>query len=234
MRIDNQTGALQSYGYIPSSSQTTFLTQHSILKSIAQKNRIITQVGYKESIQTGDSTISIAPNRFGAGLYICDYDGNYIDFIDYGIDAPSVILSGSVSLHDSILYIMGGSRFDLTLAGTQLFPTGNSVAYIAKYVDTSFMTPYVYTGDTGGVRIPEFSIFNSQFSIYPNPTSSIVNIRLPEGETVSECYVISSTGVCNKERLTANTLNLSKYPSGIYYIQIIANSIIHKHKIIKL
>lgn len=32
-------------------------------------------------------------------------------------------------------------------------------------------------------------ILQSPFSIYPNPTSSIVNIRLPEGETVSEYYI---------------------------------------------
>ena len=43
----------------------------------------------------------------------------------------------------------------MTVADTTLNPSGNTLAYILKYVDTSFMTPYVYTGpqDTGDVRI---------------------------------------------------------------------------------
>ena len=219
VRIDNQTGALQSYGYIPSSSQSTFLTQHSILKSIAQKNRIITHVGYKENIQTGDSSISIAPNRFGAGLYICDYDGNYIDFIDYGIDATSVLLSGCLSLHDSILYIMGGSRFDLSLAGTPLSPTGNSVAYIAKYVDTSFMSPYVYTGDTVGIdNVSTYQHIN----VYPNPFRHHVTIE--SSETLAEtAWLTDLTGRHEQVRLIAEgtgrySLDLTSRPQATYLL----------------
>ena len=231
VRIDNQTGALQSYGYIPSSSQTTFLTQHSILKSIAQRNRIITQVGYKENIQTGDSSISIASNRFGAGLYICDYDGNYIDFIDYGIDAPSVLLSGCLSLHDSILYIMGGSRSDLTLNNTTLSPAGNSVAYIAKYVDTSFMTPYIYVApiDTTAVGIHELSILDSQFSIYPNPTSGKVTITSPDplvSATVTDMMgrqTYTTRALCNPATQSL-TMNLSHLPQGAYFLTLTTSS----------
>ena len=219
VRIDNQTGALQSYGYIPSSSQTTFLTQHSILKSIAQKNRIITHVGYKENIQTGDSSISIAPNRFGAGLYICDYDGNYIDFIDYGIDATSVLLSGCLSLRDSILYIMGGSRFDLSLADTPLSPTGNSVAYIAKYVDTSFMSPYVYTGDTVGIdNVSTYQHIN----VYPNPFRQHVTIE--SSETLAEtAWLTDLTGRREQVRLTVEgigrySLDLTARPQATYLL----------------
>ena len=227
VRIDNQTGALQSYGYIPSSSQTTLLTQHSILKSIAHKNRIITHVGYKEDIQTGDSTISITPNRFGAGLYICDYDGNYIDFIDYGIDAPSILLSGCLSLHDSILYIAGGSRFDLSLNNTPLFPTGNSVAYIAKYVDTSFMTPYIYVApiDTSTVGIPELSIINSQLSIYPNPFQQRVTIESSETLMLT-AWLTDLLGRREQVRLTADgpgryILDLSSRPQALYLLTLI-------------
>ena len=226
VRIDNQTGVLQSYGYIPSSSQTTFLTQHSILKSIAQKNRIITQVGYKENIQTGDSTISITPYRFGAGLYICDYDGNYIDFIDYGIDAPSVILSGCLSLHDSILYIMGGSRFDLSLNNTPLSPTGNSVAYIAKYVDTAFMSPYVHTSDTGSVSITVVGD-KGTFVAYPNPFQQHVTIE--SSETLTEiAWLTDLIGRREQVRLTAEapgrySLDLTSRPQATYLLTLITN-----------
>jgi hypothetical protein len=245
MRIDNQTGALQSYGYVPSSSQTTLLTNHSILQSIAHKNRIITHVGYKENIQVGDSSISIAPNRFGAGLYICDYDGNYIDFIDYGIDATSVLLSGCLSLHDSILYIMGGSRFDLTLNNTPLSPTGNSVAYIAKYVDTSFMTPYVYVApidttaiDTADVGIPELSIINPQLSIYPNPFQQRVTIESSETLMLT-AWLTDLLGRREQVRLTADgpgrySLDLSSRPQAIYLLTLItADGKRHTIKLLK-
>ena len=67
----------------------------------------------------------------------------------------------------------------MTMADTTLNPSGNTLAYIAKYVDTSFMTPYVYTGpqDTGDVRIKVVEV-GSAFVAYPNPFRQRVTIEI--------------------------------------------------------
>ena len=230
VRIDNETGALQSYGHVPSSSRTTFLTQQSILKSIAQKNRIITHVGYKENIQTGDSSFSIASNMFGAGLYICDYNGNCINYIDYSIEANNVILSSCLALHDSILYITGGTQFNLSLNSIPMSPTGNSMAYIAKYVDTSFMTPYVPTTDPidpGDVRITLVDD-GAALVAYPNPFRQSVKIRVESGELkvengVATAWLTDLTGRRQQVRLTPDgpgqyTLDLTSRPQTTYLL----------------
>lgn len=234
VRIDNETGALQSYGHVPSSSRTTFLTQQSILKSIAQKNRIITHVGYKENIQTGDSSFSIASNMFGAGLYICDYNGNYINYIDYSIEANNVILSSCLALHDSILYITGGTQFNLSLNSIPMSPTGNSMAYIAKYVDTSFMTPYVPRDttntdpiDTGDVRITLVDD-EGAFVAYPNPFRQSVKIKVESGALkvengVATAWLTDLTGRREQVRLTPDgpgqySLDLTSRPQATYLL----------------
>ena len=230
IRINNSTGELQSYGYVPSSSQTTFRMGTSNKKSVVQKNRIITHVEYMDDIQLGDSTISVSSNKEGAGIYMWDYNGDYIEFIDFGTESNTAFLSSSLSLHDSILYISGGSRSCLTVNDTNLCPTANSIAFFFKYVDTSFLTPYI-SSHHNPIGINNFISDNP--IIYPNPTNSTISIDLSEDETIVNCYVISVNGVRCQERLSANTLNLSKYPKGIYFLEIITTKNIYKHKIIK-
>ena len=64
------------------------------------------------------------------------------------------------------------------------------MAYISKYVDTSFMTPYVHTGpqDTGDVRIKVVEDGNA-FVAYPNPFRQKVNIQVESGELKVESGV---------------------------------------------
>ena len=229
IRINNSTGELQSYGYVPSSSQTTFRMGTSNRKSVVQKNRIITHVEYMDDIQLGDSTISVSSNKEGAGIYMWDYNGDYIEFIDFGTESNTAFLSSSLSLHDSILYISGGSRSCLTVNDTNLCPTGNSIAFFFKYVDTSFMTPYVYTGpqDTGDVRIKVVEDGNA-FVAYPNPFRQRVNIQVESGELkvesgVAIAWLTDMQGRREEVRLTPAgngkyTLDLTSRPQATYLL----------------
>ena len=67
------------------------------------------------------------------------------------------------------------------------------MAYISKYVDTSFMTPYVYTGpqDTGDVRIKVVED-GKAFVAYPNPFRQKVNIQVESGELKVESGVATA------------------------------------------
>ncbi|MEY8759580.1 peptide-N-glycosidase F-related protein [Chryseobacterium tongliaoense] len=69
-------------------------------------------------------------------------------------------------------------------------------------------------------------------NIYPNPTSDFVNIK-SEAEVVS-VSVFSADGKKLAETYKANTIDLSSYSTGVYFLNIVMkNGITFKHKIIK-
>ena len=94
------------------------------------------------------------------------------------------------------------------MADTTLNPSGNTLAYILKYVDTSFMTPYVHTGpqDTGDVRIKVVEDGNA-FVAYPNPfrqrvTIEIENSKLKIENGVAKAWLTDMQGRREEVRLT--------------------------------
>ena len=69
----------------------------------------------------------------------------------------------------------------MTFGDISLNSNGHSLAYTAKYIDTAFMTPYVYTGDTGEVNITLVEGGNA-FVAYPNPFRQSVRIKVQGGQ----------------------------------------------------
>ena len=103
------------------------------------------------------------------------------------------------------------------------------MAYISKYVDTSFMTPYVHTGpqDTGDVRIKVVEDGNA-FVAYPNPfrqkvTIEIENSKLKIENGVAKAWLTDMQGRREEVRLTPAgngkyTLDLTSRPNATYLL----------------
>ena len=103
------------------------------------------------------------------------------------------------------------------------------MAYVSKYVDTSFMTPYVYTGpqDTGDVRITVVEDGND-FVAYPNPFRQKVNIGIENGDLriengVAKAWLTDMQGRREEVRLTPAgngkyTLDLTSRPQATYLL----------------
>ena len=103
------------------------------------------------------------------------------------------------------------------------------MAYISKYVDTSFMTPYVHTGpqDTGDVRIKVVEDGNA-FVAYPNPfrqkvTIEIENSKLKIENGVAKAWLTDMQGRREEVRLTPAgngkyTLDLTSRPQATYLL----------------
>ena len=103
------------------------------------------------------------------------------------------------------------------------------MAYISKYVDTSFMTPYVHTGpqDTGDVRIKVVEDGNA-FVAYPNPFRQRVNIGIENGDLriengVAKAWLTDMQGRREEVRLTPAgngkyTLDLTSRPQATYLL----------------
>ena len=62
-----------------------------------------------------------------------------------------------------------------------------------------------------------------KFSIYPNPTTEVLNIELPEAETNSSIVVYSLTGVRVKQipaKAGRNTISVNDLSAGTYFVKI--------------
>jgi uncharacterized membrane protein YqhA len=71
------------------------------------------------------------------------------------------------------------------------------------------------------------SIQPSKINLYPNPTTGLINIQLPEGSINAQLQILDITGktVYQREIDQQNIrINLSYLPNGIYHISMVANT----------
>ena len=96
--------------------------------------------------------------------------------------------------------------------------TGNP-RHILVTSDTAIVALFEWVADTTQ-GINELSIFNSQFSIYPNPASMSVTV---ETDQPSSLTLTDATGrECGRWKVAGGktTLDISPLPTGIYFVRI--------------
>ena len=75
---------------------------------------------------------------------------------------------------------------------------------------------------------------NSQFSIYPNPTSAILNFQTPINLEISNYKIIDVLGkIVLENNAASNNINIEKLSKGIYVIQISIDNKNYQRKFIK-
>ncbi|MBI1267522.1 MAG: T9SS type A sorting domain-containing protein [Cryomorphaceae bacterium] len=82
------------------------------------------------------------------------------------------------------------------------------------------------------LRVPEF---NSESSVYPNPSVDLVNIRLPEGAIASQVVVYDALG---KEVMQSNNvafIHVAQLKHGIYFMHLTApDGSLYVHRMLKI
>jgi len=106
------------------------------------------------------------------------------------------------------------------------FYVGNNL-----YVDNVVVTPSV--GLEEGISSIE------DIKIYPNPTSGLVNIQIPEGDGIYKLKVIDlhgklihETGINASGTSSIHDLDLTNHPKGIYFIQLVGEDFSAAKKVI--
>lgn len=232
LKTTGDNHSLEQYGHVRSSMAAFQKTITSHNGMILSNGRIFSQVSFGGNIQFADTNIYVPNNKYGTGICIWDNSLHEIGYIDLSTNLSTLgLLSSSMSIHDSSLYVIFSVSDDVIMADTTMYCTGNSVAVIARYVDGDFALPYTHGGG-GNVSIEMAG--DESVTCYPNPTTGAVVFVLPDGETATDCNITSAGGVRHKASVSSNTLNLSDYPSGIYYVEIVTTSNVYKQKIIKL
>ena len=229
LRFDKETGRFVSYGYAKSSTMTTMRGRIPHYSSIiCKKNRVFAPVAYQNDIQFQNQTINVEQSQAGKGIYIWDYNGAPLQYIDFNSATQQYAEpSTSLCLKDSILYISGYTFSDMTFGDISLNSNGHSLAYTAKYTDTAFMTPYVHAEEPGEVSI---TLVDDGVALvaYPNPFRQSVKIKVESGKLkvengVATAWLTDLTGRREEVRLTPDgpnryTLDLTSRPQATYLL----------------
>ena len=189
-------------------------------------NRVFCQVLYQCNILFHDSQIN---NLYGMGLMVWDYDGHELEYIDYNSES-SKNEQGYIFLKDSSLWLTGTLTANAEFGDHNIYAGWNSHAYVARYTDTAFMRPYIYTDPHVGLNE---QTTQPRCRIYPNPTRGTLHI-ITNDEKIRSVSAISALGQPISLRLQGNVVNLDGYPSGVYTLTIITNMNTYQQKIIKL
>ena len=220
-RMQGDSLIFHSYGRVPAVYESGLKSaSHGNLSCL--NNRVFIQSLYRGGVYFPHGTIHF-PNLsdFGIGLSCFDYKCKIIGGEDYNSLSINNYI-GTISMHDSILYLSNNLVSDATF-GDIYVPAQGYNACVAKYVDTSFMTPYVYTGDTGNVRIVVSEA--GTWVSYPNPFRQRVTIE-SDGQEVRTAWLTDLTGRREEVRLQAAgpgryVLDLTGRPQATYLLTLV-------------
>ena len=246
LRFDKATGQYLSSGIVPSNSISTFRGKVNSSGIVCKNNRVFTLPAYQNNIQWLDNEINIEQSKCGKGLYVWDYMGNPLQYIDFNSMTTESEPGTTLVLHDSVLYICGYSTSTVSIMDSTIYTQGNSLAFIARYVDTSFMTPYGYVdttgnggnggniGDTNDVRIVMAEDGNA-FVAYPNPFRQRVNVEYSGQQPITAAYLTDIMGRTEQVELSATapgryTLDLTARPQAAYLLTLVTQDG-HRHTV---
>ena len=137
LRVGIDDGRYLSYGRIHSS----WGASKGGLSIAARNNRVFAQVAYSGSVFFAD-TLLTTQSAFETGLALAqwDYDGNEVTIYPFHC-THSNSQAGHLLLTDTAVFVTGNSFSSPTTFGDIFCGNGQ---YIAKLVDTSMRSPYVY------------------------------------------------------------------------------------------
>ena len=192
--VDTSNYNLISYGKAPSTVKSGFQGEQMTLA--LENNRVLSQVWYLRNIETPDTQINVSNN--GLGLMQWDNEGHVIQYVDFTANGNGDRM-GQTHIIDSVVYLTGLVFAGATLGSFQIPATNRGVAFIAKYVDTSFMTPYVYTDP----RVEQAIEWGQDLSF--SLTDSPVTLTATATSGLPVSYRCADTSVA---RINGNTLLL--------------------------
>ena len=145
----------------------------------AYNNRIFAQVKLMDGMNFGDMIYN-ASNRgdYDCWLAIWDYSGHEVGIINhYNVSNINNVFNAPL-IKDSIVYLTGSLWEGATFGNITTQNYGNSQVFIAKYVDTAFMHPYIHPSDRQEQSIVwqqelSFNLADSPILLTANATSGL-------------------------------------------------------------
>ena len=197
LRLNKNDGSLISYGKATPcrNNESGPGVESKTTATIAvNNNRVATQIGILGNVAFAGDTIRVPESPYrGRGFVIWDYEGHQLKVVDYHAPHPDNQECGTL-FTDSSLYLCGMFNGEATFGDTY-FNVSRSNGYIARYVDTSFLHPYVHPEhpDTGDVRIV-LAESGVAFVAYPNPFRQRVTIIYSGSDPIASAFITDMLG----------------------------------------
>ncbi len=211
LRLDKGDGHLLAYGGVHAKGNSNLRgTGHDksgmyFSTYAANNNRFATGIGTHGDLMFADSLYHYTCNYVeekASAVVVWDYSGHEILYIELsGVDANDRSIGGAL-FSDSSLYIYGRVSNMTLHFGDLLLDArhgdGCTTAFIARYVDTAFLRPYVYVPpeipqEPEDIRVLVQDDIGSM-TAYPNPFRQRVRVRYKGEERLREAYLTDMAG----------------------------------------
>ena len=195
LRLSKEDGSLRSYG-VPRSCPNNGETGHIVDMNTynptlaVHNNRVAARARVCGSIAFAGDTVYALYDQV---TMIWDYDGHELTLLDHQAPDPHDRSEGAL-FSDSSLYLYGMFNGEITFGDTSFYRL-HSNGYVARYVDTSFLRPYVHPEhpDTGDVRIV-LAESGVAFVAYPNPFRQRVTIIYSGSDPIASAFITDMLG----------------------------------------
>ena len=143
-RLDKGDLSLLSYGQARPGENG----RGSVPLLAAYNNRVFAQLKFRNGMYFGDEMYNTQNySGWDRWLGVWDYSGHTINVpIHFNVNNPDNVFNSPI-IKDSILYLTGSVYEDVTFGDITIHNYGYSQVFIAKYVDTAFMHPYIHPSD---------------------------------------------------------------------------------------
>ncbi len=231
IRVNPENGTVVNQAVTVSAEQSSFGGGGAYFTDFeASGNRLIWQFKYRWWLDFADSLYEKPEKtQWGMGFAVWDYDGNELYFVDYGVNGSVNNGTRSMCLQDSVLYLTGmlasgGAQFgDITVPNA-----GASQSFIARYVDTAFMHPYVQPGSQQDIQLVVRD-GEPVVTVYPNPCTQRVTVDWDGEEPLASAFVTDISGRSYDIILKAAgqgryTVDFSSMPPANYLLTLVTAS----------
>ena len=237
LRLNKNDGSLISYGKAtPCRNNESWpgVESKTTATIAVNNNRVATQIGILGNVAFAGDTIRVPESPYrGRGFVIWDYEGHQLKVVDYHAPHPDNQECGTL-FTDSSLYQCGMFIGKATFGDTS-FNVLHSNGYIARYVDTSFLHPYVHHEPVAVPRAAA-AVREPFFTLSPNPATGRVRVEIhtPSPLRGTPPNLGGEPGTCSlavrdaaghevmhkaiPPAQTALDLDLSDLPAGAYFV----------------
>ncbi len=174
------------------------------------------------SIESSESANIITGSNFGFDFHQ----------ITYELDTPYLIEGGATGVKVWMQIICDAAGWESsTVANTGLLGAFKNDASGQTWAIGTSDYVYQINGDCNLLGANENLL--SQVSVYPNPTTDILNVKVPANVTVNSASLVNVLGANTGLRLVNGTINTSSLASGVYILTVNTSAGTMTQKVVK-
>ena len=241
---------LSNYSVILFNGSATSNTRYD---SIALPNRMLAPAGYfvicagnagkVANCDTARTGFTIQNGSPDAVVIRDNTTLNIVDAVSYeGTCIPPYSEGNGVPLAESDTLNSGGPGSPNNFLGISRYPDGmdtnDDSTDFHRYCSTPGTANVNISASCGPVSVKTITLLKNEFSVYPNPSSGIINISLGGNQIRNVSFIVSDLlgneirKISLKNYVTNQQVDLSEFQDGIYFIKIKSETGESVHRII--